>query len=658
MPVSNIYNFYVTEDGRVFKAPVTMPADEAKKVLQKELKQKGKKDIAGNLLHVCYDSESKRVYVPNASNFTERKKNRLLEIAQVKISETFGGYKGETIDGSPFSLLRIRNIKSFSNASEFIANKLGVSESKDMTIVEANLARMPSTAKHLPDIYGTEGYPGGYISPEFTDHVNFIEEIDLNGTRKKNPVLLERVDTPFILLNTSPDANLNSSSKERIIIAGYRDYLYDQSVDEIRTVKNISSALPVLYHAKHNLYMGWPFEEVCYAFIENVAKVQDFRTLLQVGAVLYQAASSLEAEGYGGIMDYPYYITFKVDADKFPLNISSLENNGILDPSRQISFLKIIEFEQDTGNMILETPIYIPPETCMKVFRSRTAPVITRFNSQAGLIDVKSGEASFQQTERNNKQQLSKIRALSIHDVVQKEPDKASDKKSIQFRYDARAVGISLSNPYYHTVRKLTDYHYATDHIKRMCQRRGVDFVDLSVLVGPIERILGTGTHGAYMSATNWKDKDEKPLPNPMEIEEGLFVSPPLIAINSVTQTTYDQQSSTLIHEYSHNIYEIQNPGTVADYQSDEYQEYKQTDPLRFWKAYLGDENEQQAHREQVKFLIQSGQTVDEIIRDKVGGAVTSENYPEALVFRKLIIDPVLEELKQEHQDEEPTRAT
>jgi hypothetical protein len=209
----------------------------------------------------------------------------------------------------------------------------------------------------------------------------------------------------------------------------------------------------------------------------------------------------------------------------------------------------------------------------------------------------------------------------------------------------------------------MSEYYYAADYIKKMCKSRGLEFKDIDVVVGPIERVFGRGTQGGYMGEKEFKKSG---LKIPHELENGLFVSPPVIAVNSVTMPSYAKQTSTLIHEYSHNLYNIINPDHEHLYNKDK--NLKARDKLKWWELYFDDADERLAHKEEIKLELSSGRSIDEIIRDKLGEtlgtlgkAISLENYkinyPIAIKFRELV-EEAAEELKQEEiQNEQPIGA-
>jgi hypothetical protein len=76
-------------------------------------------------------------------------------------------------------------------------------------------------------------------------------------------------------------------------------------------------------------------------------------------------------------------------------------------------------------------------------------------------------------------------------------------------------------------------------------------------------------------------------------------------------------------------------------------------DPRKYWDLYLGDKDEKLAHQEEIRFELQAGKSVDEIVRDKVGGAITKDSYKRtyitALTFKKMV-DEVVQQMEEEHE--------
>ena len=125
MKINNqILNYFVSPpsssggDTMVFLSPVTMNADVGKILINKELKDK---QLKSKLLHVCFDLDSKIIYIPNAREFMPSQIAPLLNAAKEKIRIDFGSISNDTeVEGSPFSLIRIRKVSNFGYTNEAI----------------------------------------------------------------------------------------------------------------------------------------------------------------------------------------------------------------------------------------------------------------------------------------------------------------------------------------------------------------------------------------------------------------------------------------------------------------------------------------------------------------------------------------------------------
>jgi len=666
---NQIVNYFVAppakagQSPRVFLSPVTMRDDVGKKIIEEQLKRNNENISLKQLLHVCFDMDSERIYIPNASSFPKDQMEMLLKAAEIKITKDFGGFLGyRPIEGSPFSSIRVRSVSSFGYTLKAIKEHFQDKEFVDLPVIEANLARMPTTIKQLPPVYKTnEKFVGGFIGKDFAQSITFYDEKELSGKNRKEKILLLTQKTPFILINITPSVQAGVTEKEWAVLSGYRDFLYSQSNEKGTLDKNTLgfNASAELYAVKRHLYLGWPFEEICQTFLEHVG---NFGELIKAINSLLEAASSLEKEGYPNPAIVPYYMTFKIDLDTFPLRLDTImmdENH--FNPFRQLDNFKIIEYDVKSKFVIIETPAFISPELCHRILKPVNRPLITRYNPAVNTIDVKSTEGTFKeyQIERN---QLAKVSALTHYDLKKNSPEKDKEEaKQIKFRDDNRSRGISLANPNICHIRKLSEYYYATDHIKKFCKKNGVEFKDVEVVIGPIERIFGRGVQGGFMGPKQWA---QNKLKIPHELEKGLFVSPPLISINSVNMPSYAAQTTTLIHEYCHNLYSITNPSHEHLYNKDPG--LRKRDELKWWELYFDDPDERRAHIEEIKHELIAGRSMDEIIRDKigegrgqVGGAITLDtykiNYPIALKFRELVMEAA-KELEQENEiNEKPT---
>jgi len=646
MQIKNqIVSYFIdpSDTPRVVLSPATMNSEVAAAIIKEEhgLETSGKK-----MLHVCYDKDSKIIYIPNAYRFTKDQIAPLLLAAKYHIVKEWGDYKMvPPIEGSPFSSLRVRSVKSFgyvanaieklhetilehSNADN-VNSSIGqlndeleehVEEVKDLVVIEANLARMPETVKSLPPIYkNNKNFAGGLIQ----DNITFIDEVDTKNKRRPNPIRLLTVDGPFILIDISPAVEVSSTEKEWAVLSGYRDYVASKySPDESR--QEIDSFAP-LYAAKRYMYLGWPFEEVCKVMLECV---DSFPSLITGIHRLILTSSELVDEGYENPAKHPYYLSFRIDPKTFPLKI---------DPEVEAFFFCIQHYDEKTGYVIIRSSAYVESDLCLKVLKAKSRPYIVKYNPTLKQIDVKVQEGVHK--ELDIKTDIpSKIKALI---ETEEEVD------NLEFRADKRSRSISLSSNQICHLRNISDYYYAKDHIQKMCDDRKMPFEDIQVVVGPIERIFGQGIQGGFMGAKQFEDSK---LKVPHQIEKGLFITPPIIAVNSESMPSYASQTETLIHEYSHKLYSISNPDHEHLYNKDP--KLRDRDPRKYWDLYLGDEDEKLAHQEEIRFELASGKSVDEIVRDKVGGAITKGSYKRTYITAlkyKEMIDEVVEQMEKEN---------
>lgn len=609
---------------RVFLSPITMGEEVARKVIQRELGPKDKLSYK-KMLHVCFDVESRLIYLPNANELTKMEIAPLMDAAKARITEDYGSYKlTPIIEGSPFSSLRLRSISSFGYIEKSIREYFGSFE--DIPVVEANLKRMSSTVSQLPKIYkNNKNYAGGYIGDK---EIVFYDEMDIRGRPRKEKIKLLSIKPPFILIDISPEISPSITQKEWSVLSGYRDYLY--SKDNVASDDIVSSFAP-LYAAKRYMYLGWPFEEICSTFIGCVSNFGEF---IKATGSLLTAATSLAKEGYENPARIPYYLTFKIDPKTFPLRLESVNKEN------QIPFFKIVDYDDKTGFILIETPVFIDSQLCLKVFKAKSRPFIARYNTTLGKIDVKVPSGVLKELELRT-EQAKKIKNLIIQFV---NSELGKNVSTLEFKTDERARATSLSDSRFSNIRNISDYYHATDHIKKMCQSRNLSFVDIKVVIGPLDRIFGPGIQGGFMGEKEFK---KSKLKIPHQIDKGLYVTPPIMAVNSNSMPSYAEQTETLIHEYSHNLFSMVNPEHEHLY--NKKPNLRKTDHHKYWFLYLNDPDERLAHKEEIRYELLSGKSVDEIVRDKVGGAITVDsylkNYPIALQF-KILVDEVAKELE------------
>lgn len=618
---NKIINYFLSKENNtpvVFHSSVTVSAKNAHTILSNQLKSEKKDPITGKLLHVCFDYDSKIIYLPNAHEFPQNTVQLLLDAVKIKIINDYGEFsRREPIIGSPYTSLRIRSIESFPYSYKALTDKIGLSPEvvKMIPIIEANLSRMPSVVKQLPSIYKCHnGYPGSYIGK---NDITFVDEIDIDGKIRNKPIVLLKQKSPFILINISPEAQTGIDTKEQVILNGFNDFINEQSSSFFKD-KNINiTPITVLQRAKHYLYLGFPFEEVCRVFLDGVENHTQF---VNGGKILIRASQELLKENYNTKL-FNYYITCKTDKC-----IQSCDIFNVI--------------ENKNGFIIIETPLYMSNDLCRRILDAQGSILIVQYNSIVNKIDVKSQHCVYNDMKRSNIDQVKKLYLLCIMNLKKQ----GINVDKIEFRSDEKSSGISLSNSKIFNVRKISDYYYACDFIKDMCRFHGLEFKDITVLLGPIEQLMGRGTRGGFIDKELWKKNG---FTIPYEIVKGIFVKPPLIAVDTNSMPSYSRQSDTLIHEFSHYLYNIANPLYKSKYNEDP--KLRQKDKNQYFYLYFTDMNERQAHKYQIKFLLLSGMSIDEIIRDKVGGIIDMSNYGVAMKYKELV-DEVVIKLEKENK--------
>lgn len=620
---NKIVNYYVEPSLKphVVKSHITIGAKVAANLIEKQLKRK----VFGNIFHVCFDVASGMIYTPNAHEFSPEQTELALQAIKMKIIKDYKFFSStKNINGSPFTSYRKRTISQF----EFVKTSVEKHFSKNIhniTIIEANLARMPSTLKTLPNIFTSPNCVGGYISPSDIKKIDFVDEYNGNGKKREKSIFLDSVTTPCIIINTDPDKKIKAYDKEWTVLSGYRDFLYDKSV-----FKDINSddlnAFSFIYACKIHMYYGWPFQEICEVLLPSA---KTFPELIKAINNLKFAADQLEAEGYPNPAKDSYYYSFKTDKAYFPFKIESLcSEDGKIDAKKQISNFEILEYT-NSDFVTIESPIYINPTVCKNLLKSFINPLIAQYNPFTKNIEIKS-QGTLKNFEKNYSVQLKKIKFL----VCKKYN---LDPKKVIFVENQQTTAVSKSDNTNYSLRKISEYYYASDYAKKICKKEGLNFQDIDVLVGPIEQIYGRGTMGGFVNKPSKEDQEKSKTKYPYEIVKGIFVEPPFISINSDAMTGYAEQTETLIHEYRHFIFSKTTPNYKHKYNTDYGEAIKKKDNLQWWDMYLSDIDERYAHKIQLEFQLKSGYTADELISEKVGGVINEDNYPIAMKFKQLI---------------------
>jgi len=598
------------EGVRVVRSKFMIDPEEVKPMLAEKFK-KAKEGVLppGSILQVCFDVDSKMIYVPNAPEFTYGKYTEMLDAVKYRIAKDFGDFAiRPPIAGNPFESLRVRSLESFVQAKKVISEYF-MGENYDIPIIEANLSQMPYTVSCLPEKYANKtSIWGSYIGEEVADIITFKEGHTILHTQK----------TPFVLINTSNTRG--ATEKEWVVLDAYHEHskVVERDCDSA-TESEWMKEDSVLYAIKRLLYMGWSFEEVCADFLSTSDNIAD---LCRGIAGLMLAPSEKTC--------FPYYISFAID-DDFPISLENIwdKKTGRIDTDKQFHYLKVIDYDLANSHVIIETPAYIPEQICKKVFDIKGSIFIAKYNPRSNTIDIKAGSKS-----KGDKKQISKIGNLIGRELSRE------DDASVIFSDSLRARGVWANSSLVFNVKRVSDYGYAKDFIKEMCTDNGVRFKDFDVVAGPIEQLFGKGVQGGFMDLPIFEQNE---MSIPFQLTEDIFISPPVIFVNSVEYPSYPEQTEVLIHEYRHYIYGIMNPNYKLEYKLSKGMDYQA------WCAYLTDPNEREAHTSEIKFELQLGKSFDEVIRNKVGGVITMGNYPIAVKFSELVRE-VMDNIEAEEE--------
>ena len=597
MKVTNqIINYFIdiprNQPPKVFKFPVTMGSEIASLIINEET---GYKSNLNTMVHIAYDMDSKIIYAINSEKFSNDKYKIAIQSAKYHILKEYNQIRNvKPINGSPFSSLRVRKVSNFKYIKNLIEKQYDINFI-DLDVIEANLDKMPLTLKSLPDCFQNQNFYGGLIDESFSNEIKFTDEINILGNRKDNPSEMLTVKTPFILINIANSACKSCSEKEWAILNGYRDYLWKKNVIDQYKIESFA-----FYNAaKRFIYLGWTFEDICNVFLGFIDSLKAFTKGAKLLLKVKQSIKNTD-------QNISYYIAVK--------NI----NKSIIDEIKQNEIFEIKHNDKDQNAYIFKTEIYLNNNTSKQIFNVKQLPLTIKYDSNLKQILLSKNH---------------KLWKKEISDIISaiKQNYNLSYDDFIETKYDSKFQ-----------LRKINDYGWAKDCIIKLCKSNKSKFKNIDVLVGPIDEIFGCGTQGGFMGKKQFLESNIK---MPYEIDKGIFLNPPLIMVNSKTIPSYADQTGVLIHEYSHKIFSEKNLFHVHKYNKNK--ELQRKNPLKYWDLYLNDEDEKLAHKEQIKFELMSGKSVDEIIRDKIGGAITKENYKTsykiAIMFKKIIDMAILE---------------
>lgn len=571
--LSNYYSFIIEgEDSpRVFASPVIIQVNNFSDILESKI---NKKIHPSRILHVSYDENSKLLYSPNYHSIEDK---ALLDAIKLQLSFEKKEYAlGPIIQGDPYALFRIRNVKSFKNLSENVSiflskNDIDVDSVLDINVFEVNLSKMPLTKSYFD---GSKQFLGGYYDRENFDcfPLKFITE---------DGIVVYETDEPFILIDTSSGI-LKGSEKEWIVALGIQTLLLSRNILSDEKNKTIS-----FFAANSFLDLGWPWGDISEIYGNQI---QNLKELIISEDFFKKIAEKRDFQNQ-------YWCVFSLNSNK-KVNINTLSSTF------NMQYLPIEDI------FILESKMQISEHVINNIFKTKEIK---------NIVNIFYSYCYTRESHKLVKYQKS--RKFFLNEKIERFI-KGSIEKVSQECMDCLEYEFFTPTSFF--TRKISDYPIARKMIEKICKKKNMPFIDLPVVLGPIEHLLGNSVQGGFIMPN-----DNKTI-NFVDFE----IMPPLIAINSVTMPSYSEQTSTLIHEYSHYLFWLTNPDYVHKYMNSSFNTYTK----EWWSLYLSDADEVQAHREQIAFELKSGQSIDEIILNKLG-PITYENYDTAIIFFDIIME-------------------
>ena len=438
------------------------------------------------------------------------------------------------------------------------------------------------------------------------------------------------------MINTSSKAEVSDADKERFVVMGYKEYAAEHHPS------NPDSGLsPEVQTYKYLMYIGWSFRELS-IFLCHGQSFNDFYELLFAGSFLYNAAKMLEADGYPDPASNPFYYSFKVDVNKFPVRFMAPEGVEVFDYSRQPEIFRVVYFDRTTSYITFKTPLYITEDVLERVFHPQSQVTVSQYDKTEKQV---YSEISPSELAEQSKTTIDALLADNANvNKVDRNELQITEKPSLEWVFERKHI---------------SDYPQVSEIIKDLCLKLAknpdkearavpseIRFDDLEVVVGPWSELLQC--RGGYYSVDNIKKatggKTEfEPVP-------GFKVTAPVIIIDNLQAKTVGDRTSTIIHEYRHHINvqlwvdspEYENPGDAKD----EEEQVQRT------VKYLTNPQERLAHKTQFKYMLSIGISKEQILRNRLGRKPTIKDIPYVKEYLS-IINEASKELEEESREEE-----
>ena len=607
--------------------------------INNERRKRGEQAYVGRLLHVVFDQSSGRLYLPNQENKDEFLSNPLLaammDAIKLKIEKSIDFVPlAPPILGDPLDTIRIRKVGDFLSVANFVKrqtkDKIQFEKDMQIPVVEADLSKMPKTAKVI--FGGSDGnrqlafVPGNKVV-EFT-----VSERRQDGNKD---IVVHYQKAPFIVINLDPAAKVSDADRERLVVTGYREYAATTRPDNPNSRES-----PQLQSFKYLMYMGWSIKELS-IFVLQSSAISGFTSLIQRGAFLYNAAKSLKADGYPDPAAKPYYYCFKI-GDDFPISFSPQAGVEVYDYSGNPEIFRVVYFDQKTSYITVKTPLFIPEDTAMKVFRPKSKIFFAQYDPTEKAIKTSASVTYMKEESRGSIRSV----ILDVANVANRSPKDLTIKE------------LYLTDMQFER-KHISDYPQAAEIIKDLCKKlsdfppkeararppEGIRFDDLEVVVGPWKQ--AAGFLGGYYDVRRMnqfaKDKTVEPIP-------GFKVSPPCILIDNSENPSVGDRTNIIIHEYSHHINTqlwVESPSYDVLGQENVDQEERTKKMVK----YLQSPDERVAHKYQFKYWLAIGMTKEQIIRKLIGGKTKISDVPVVKEYLGIINEAAGELESEKHEE-------
>lgn len=597
---------------KIFESSFPMPSSVALQKINEKLKSEGKSQFNGRILRVTYDLIGRQYYLPELEDTSRvldgSRLSAMFAAVKIQIEKDYGDVSypsaNAPIPAEPGTTFRIKKISDFPNAWSFIKRAFPNIETPNLPVIEANLSKMPTTVARIRPVLGDR--KGAYISPRVCSSLAFMSK-----NRDNVESMIHNQSTPFILIDISPDRKTSFSDKESAVLSTYKEVLDDESGGE--KVGAMTGAQ--FYSIEIMMYMGWSVEEIC-NFMISTENTNSAAEAVSKGAHILLAAQSLSKSGFKNPAERPYYYSF-VFGKNFPL---SLSKSGLF---------TILSMDSNSNWVTIRSFIFLSDGILRKCFDSQSEVIRGQADPKGNVFYV------------NNDVSRLREESNSCYWAVVNFARSDSENKDLKFK-----VFTAAEKQFQR--KTISMYPQAEETLIKTCERFKTSFDDIEVIVGPWMQTQLSLTAG-FVSR---EIIEKKGLKIPLEIVKGLFVYPPFIVIDTKETPSVPDRTNFLIHEYQHYInLKTGKVGVDVEYDTEKLK----GDTKKFISDYLGDYNEELAHIEQVKNLLATGMSRDDIVNFFVPAGLTDLQQVALAAKYYEFADKAYNEMLRENIVDEPS---